>query len=332
LGNSNVLSVKQLASAFTGGLANLSSSSTLRPVTAPVAMLGSDENAAVIPAQSERQALDWSLVLASQSIEVGIERPEGSNRWFLVVATADHAKALEAIRQFRLENRRWAWRQKVPGSDLIFHWGSLVWVMILAWVHALSGRLHDVGAFSTQAFREGQWWRAFTAVWLHADLGHLAANGILGALILGLAMARYGSGLGLLLAFLSGVAGNLAGAWVRLENFLPGPFRPTQDYIGVGASGMVMGAVGLIAAQSAAWWRVSRHATRAVLAGFGAGAFLFLNFGSSPSSDLIAHAGGFVAGLLLGIVASLARLERWNRPAGIVCVVLATGTWLMTLR
>jgi rhomboid protease GluP len=302
--------VKRLAATGSVHLAKLTSSSTLPAVTAPVAMLGSDENAAVIPAQSERQALDWSLVLASQSIEVGIERPEGSNRWYLVVATADHAKALEAIRQFRLENRRWAWRQKVPGSDLIFHWGSFVWVMILAWVHALSGRLHDIGAFSTQAFREGQWWRAFTAVWLHADLGHLAANGILGALILGLAMARYGSGLALLLSFLSGVAGNLAGAWIRLENFLPGPFRPAQDYI----------------------WRVSRHATRAVLAGFVAGTFLFLNFGSSPSSDLIAHAGGFVAGLVLGIIASLARLERWNRPAGIVCVVLATGTWLMTLR
>jgi membrane associated rhomboid family serine protease len=304
----------------------------LAAVTVPVAILGSDENAATIPAHSERQALDWSLVLASQSIEVGIERTEGTNRWFLVVSRADHAKALEAIRQFRLENRRWAWRQKVPGSDLVFHWGSFVWVAILAWVHALSDRLHSIGAFSTQAFREGQWWRAFTSVWLHADLGHLAANGILGALLLGLAMARYGAGLGLLLSFLSGVAGNLAGAWIRLENWMPGPFRPAQDYIGVGASGMVMGAVGLIAAQSASWWRVSRHATRAVLAGFVGGALLFLNFGSSPSSDLIAHAGGFVAGLALGIVATLAKLERWNRPAGILCVALAATTWLMTLR
>lgn len=291
-----------------------------------------DENAIAIPAHSERQALDWSLVLASQSIEVGLVQAEGSDRWLLMVAPADYAKAREAIQLFRLENRRWAWRQRVPGSELIFHWGALVWVLILAWIHALSARLADVGAFSTAAFRAGEWWRVFTAVWLHADIAHLAANGIMGALLLGLAMARYGAGLALFLSFLSGAAGNLLGAWVRLENWLPGAFRPGQDYYGVGASGMVMGAVGLLAAQSFSWWRMSRHATRAILLGFMGGTFLFLTLGSNPSSDLLAHAGGFVAGTLLGIIATLGKLERWNRVAGGLCAVLAATTWLMTLR
>ncbi len=287
----------------------------------------SDDSASIL-AHSERQALDWSLVLASQSIEVAIERPDGRNQWLLLVSPADHAKALDAIRQYRLENRRWAWRQQVPGSELIFHWGAVVWVFVLAWVHTLSGRLHPTGAFSTQAFRNGDWWRAFTAVWLHADLGHLAGNALLGALVIGLAMARYGSGLALLLSYLAGVAGNVCGAWIRLENWLPGPFRPGQDYIGVGASGMVMGAVGLLGAQSMFLWRHSRHATRTVLGCLMGGAFLFLTFGSSPNSDLVAHAGGFVAGVSLGAAATLLQLERWNRSAGVACLLLTVGTWL----
>lgn len=276
--------------------------------------------------------MDWSLVLASQGVEVSIERPVGGDRWLLVVPRADHARALEAIRTFRLENRRWAWRQQVPGSELKFHWGVIVWVLVLSWLHLLSGRLHAPGALVTESFRQGEWWRLFTAVWLHADLGHLASNALLGALVLGLAMARYGAGLGMLLSFLAGVAGNVAGVWLRLGNFAPGPFRPGEDYIGVGASGMVMGAIGLLASQGMALWRLSRHGARAALLGLMAGSFLFLTFGSAPGSDLVAHAGGFIAGAFLGSIATLLHLERWNRAAAALFAIVAVVPWLLTLR
>ena len=39
---------------------------------------------AAIPVRSERQALDWSLVLASQGIEPWIQRDEEADRWLLV--------------------------------------------------------------------------------------------------------------------------------------------------------------------------------------------------------------------------------------------------------
>ena len=49
-------------------------------MTAPAATFESDDNNATISARSERQAMDWSLVLASQDIEVEIAHPEGEDR------------------------------------------------------------------------------------------------------------------------------------------------------------------------------------------------------------------------------------------------------------
>src|SRR5260370_36848917 len=77
---------------------------------------------ATIPARSERQAMDWSLVLVSQGIETRIERPEQDAGWRLVVDLPDHQRALAAIRQYRLENRRRPWVRELPWSGLIFDW------------------------------------------------------------------------------------------------------------------------------------------------------------------------------------------------------------------
>ena len=65
----------------------------------------------LIPARSRRQAMDWSLVLISQGIEAHIEYCEETGGWALGVPVAEHEGALEAIRQYRLENRRWPWRR-----------------------------------------------------------------------------------------------------------------------------------------------------------------------------------------------------------------------------
>src|SRR5436190_15989082 len=53
-----------------------------------------------IPARSRGQAMDWSLVLASQGIEHAIDDPAETG-WGLIVAESDRAAALEAIRLYR---------------------------------------------------------------------------------------------------------------------------------------------------------------------------------------------------------------------------------------
>lgn len=273
----------------------------------------------VIGARSRRQAMDWSLVLASQGIEVAIAEPSAQG-WQLVVPAADHERALEAIRSFRLENRRWAWQQPLPDSELTFHWGALVWVFVIALIEALPVDLAPVAAFKTSAVRNGEWWRALTAVWLHADLGHMASNATIGVVALGLAMSRYGVAQALLLGVLAGTAGNALGLTLR-----------SRDYIGVGASGLVLGTVGMLSAQAVSLWKASRHATRRVLAALLAGGFLFLILGTDPRGDILAHTGGYAAGLLLGAVATWTRFDRHPRVASAILLPLLIVPWMLAM-
>ena len=72
---------------------------------------------------------------------------------------------------------------------------------------------------------------------------------------------------------------------------------------------------------------------RFLLAGF----LLFVLFGLDPGSDILAHFGGFVAGLLFGAVLSLApeaKLQRneTNTVAFVCLTLIIAVTWVLALR
>jgi len=206
-----------------------------------------------IPARTHRQVMDWSLVLASQGIEHGIEHTEETG-WWLVVAAQEHERSLAAIRQYRLENRHWPWRRTIPKANAVFDWGSAAWVLLTAiffWLSEVRADLRGVGITDGTALVRGEWWRLFTATLLHADFAHLATNAVFGFVLLGMAMGRYGTGVGLLAAYLAGAGGNLA-AWLVYG----------QTHRGLGASGVVMGALGLLAVQSVSLLRKNPHPLR----------------------------------------------------------------------
>src|SRR5207249_12298676 len=166
------------------------------------------------------------------------------------------------------------------------------------------------GMMDNAAVGAGEWWRPFTATLLHADIAHLAANATTGILILGLAMGFYGAEVCLLATYLAGVAGNLAGFMIY-----GGLHR------GLGASGMVMGALGLLAVQSLFLWRESRSTAEFIKRGVLAGVLLLVLLGLNPASDVIAHLGGFVTGCLFGVVLAflgpeILRVGNANRVAG----------------
>lgn len=282
---------------------------------------------ALIPAASRRQALDWSLVLASQGIEHAIQQDEVTG-WALAVAAADHERALAQIHFYRQENRHWRWRRPVFQPGLFFDWSSLAWVLLIIFFYGwneVRADLRTPGWVDGVALAHGEWWRLFTATWLHADPAHLAANVVFGFLFIGLAMGRYGPGMGLLAAYLAGVCGNVA-AWLVHE--------PTMH--GLGASGVVMGALGLFTSQS--FTRLKRPHAIAIRLFSGAvlaGVLLFVFLGTSPGTDIVAHFGGFVTGLLLGSLLALApRLVhqlRANVIAAILFVALVILPWWRAL-
>ncbi len=280
-----------------------------------------------ISAHSRRQAMEWSLVLMSQGIEPTIDYSAEGAGWGLLVEPEAYEKARAAIRQYRLENRGWPWQQRVFQPGFLFDWGSLAWVGLLSvfyWLMESQNDLRPAGVMDSTAVAHGQWWRLFTAVWLHADLGHLAANASIGLVLLGLAMGRYGTGVGLLAAYLAGVGGNVIAGLLSA-----GPHHS------LGASGMVMGSLGLLAVQSLALWKQRPHGAKLMLSGVFGGVMLFVLLGLAPGSDLLAHFGGFVSGLALGAilsqVAQVAQRGRLNFLAGLCFVWLVIWPWWLAL-
>ena len=280
-----------------------------------------------IPARSRRQVMDWGLVLASQEIEAMIVRTDGG--WGLVVEESQYERAQAALRQYRVENRGWRWKQQLPGSGIVFHWGALVWVAAMGgfyyWTMAAVPRLQDAGVMDVRRVAAGEWWRLFTAITLHENLPHLAANAATGFLLLGLAMARYGPGVALLAAFLAGAAGNAASLMIHSD--------ASQS---LGASGMVTGALGMLSVHSFSLWRKYPAARGLMARGAVAGFLILVLIGFSPGSDIAAHLGGFVAGAVIGLAMNAARPAVWqggwaNVAAALALAALAAIAWRQAL-
>ncbi len=247
--------------------------------------------------------------------------------WGLLVDERDFARACRVIQQYQQENSRWPWQQKIILPEMAFDWGSLAWVFLTGvffWLSGHAASFRDAGMMKSAAVSRGEWWRCFTAIFLHADLAHLASNAVLGFVLLGLALGRCGTGLGLLAALLAGAGGNVASWLVYPDN-----------HQGLGASGLVLGCLGLLAAQSVP--DLTRHPKTIKLAvtATAAGGMLFVLLGLSPGSDVVAHFGGFVGGLLLGTLLlfwpRLARNPLANLAAGAVFSALTVGTWWLAL-
>jgi membrane associated rhomboid family serine protease len=245
-----------------------------------------------IPVRTRRRVMDWSLVLLSQHIECRIHRDDRG--WYLMVPTEAYPQACAVLRQYQRENRLWVWRPKVRDATVAFHAGAVLWCLLMAFFFSWAGsaesgpRAH--GILSTASVLDGQWWRLFTAITLHHDLAHLAANLGFGLLLLGLSMGRCGGGAALLTAWLAGAVGNVASLALH-----------GQAHRSLGASGMVMGALGVLAAASFRDYRSGQLTGRQLARGLLGGVLLFVLLGFAPGSDVVAHFGGFVGGLGLGL-------------------------------
>lgn len=270
--------------------------------------------------------MDWSLVLVSQGIESTIERVPESDRWQLSVPSADYARAVQALRQYHVENKRGAWVRELP-AGLLLDWRALAWavpLLVIYFVNFTSGDAwQQAGLMSNHLVHAGEWWRLFTATTLHADVAHLAINVTTGLLLVGLAMGAYGPGCGLLASYLAGAGGNLAGLLLY-----------SHGHQSLGASGIVMGALGAITVESAG---LMRRGMRDIILRALCGGFLLLvllGLSPDPRTDIIAHVGGFASGVVLGLILALTRDRRpqsVDHAALFVFAGLLVGTWAMAL-
>ncbi len=134
------------------------------------------------------------------------------------------------------------------------------------------------------AIRSGEIWRLATPIFLHAGLWHIGFN-VIALWQIGPALEElYGRGRMLLLFLLTGVLANVIGGL-------------TSPAVGIGASGAIMGLIGL----AAGWGHRDGTTTgREVRGRMIKWAVYVMLFGLFIGADNIAHAVGFATGAVLG--------------------------------
>ncbi|MCR5671897.1 MAG: rhomboid family intramembrane serine protease [Butyrivibrio sp.] len=155
--------------------------------------------------------------------------------------------------------------------------------------------LYDKGAMVTQLILEkGQFYRLFSAIFLHADIEHLVNNMVMLALIGAIVEHYTGHGFYIFLYFASGLVGNMLSMAFEMRNDL--------SIVSIGASGAVMGLVGFVAI----WVVINRNTfIRNKNTFFRLGLLLIFVVNAcffQEGANTMAHLGGFLAGIVLGIV------------------------------
>ena len=268
-----------------------------------------------------RRTMDLSLVLDQEGIAHEVRRV-GDERWALWVEDEDGARAQAAIAAFDRENPpevpRPAEVHPVTGavaSGVAFAL-ALVAVYVRTGPESAGSPWFERGSADAAAILRGDWWRGVTALTLHADAAHVAGNAVLGGLLLALLARSVGPGMASALMLLSGVGGTFAAA-----GFL------RHDFVSIGASTAVFGAIGSLAA-------LPRQGRRAWMA-LGGGIALLAFLGTSKHADLAGHLCGFVCGVLAGEAVSLLPPLR-NRAAqaslALVTASVPAAAWFAAFR
>lgn len=267
------------------------------------------------------------LVLTAMDIASSASSSE--HGFDLFVDEADHPAAVLAIEQYLAENPLTD-EAAAPRFDYLRNTSGL-WVAagLMAIQIALVGEKPSVtmvqawGA-SASAILDGEWYRTATALLLHANPSHLAAN-MAGLAVFGsAACSTVGIGFGWLLILLAGIGGNLANALL---------YR--TGHLSIGASTAVFGAIGVLAGQQfVTKFRAPLQRWRAWLP-LGGGLALLAMLGSSPFTDVAAHACGLLVGTLLGAAFALISHRRLRWPAqlsaALVALLILALAWLRAL-
>ncbi len=278
--------------------------------------------------RSRAEAEQHALVLAARGVVSRLQREQSTVA--LAVAPPDVLRAEHEIGLFRQENRRPlppALRPLRGGVDCALIYSAILFFLYgAARRHSFGWDWQAAGLADAGRIAAGEWWRAATALGLHADLGHLAGNVAFGSW-LGLLLAQQlGPGLAWLAILLAGALGNGLNASLH---------PPTHGAIG--ASTAVFAALGMLAAltwrrHATLWQRGPRHWLP-----FGAGAMLLTYLGfSGEQTDIGGHVAGFVVGIALGLALGRAN-PAWTERSGaqwalgLLALVLFGLAWWLAL-
>ncbi|MEC7803955.1 MAG: rhomboid family intramembrane serine protease [Pseudomonadota bacterium] len=243
-----------------------------------------------------QECANRALVLQAMEIDHAVERDVLV--WRVLVPEHEEARAREQLQLYEAENQaaRSTIKHMPPQPGAVI--GAVIWAYVLLTVFALQGRYGfgfdwvAAGRVDVAAIREGEWWRAVTALTLHGDAAHLFVNIGMGAVFGGLLAREVGVGLAWLLILIGGTVGNLMNVLVQ---------RPWHTAIG--ASTAVFAALGLLAAYLWTGKRLIRDSWARRWAPVVGAVLLLAWLGTGGErTDIVAHLTGFLAGFGMGVV------------------------------
>lgn len=221
----------------------------------------------------------------------------------LVIERSAAPLATRHLEKYRHERLRW------PPPPISDPWAArqvdlvtpLLWAATVLGLHGLAADWKSRAAVDSVAvIRDGELWRAFTALWFHGDAAHVISNALGGILVFAALLSTLGRARGWTLLLLASVAANLALAWAHYP----------ATYRSLGSSTAIFAAVGLLTGR--AMRVVARtshpHRWRALFVPLASGGTVLALHGTGDAQvDLGAHLGGFACGLLGGFLAGLRR-------------------------
>lgn len=191
------------------------------------------------------------------------------------------------------------------GNDWLRHsagWAVCgIWVLVLMavffWQDQDQFLIERAASSSIGLIDRGEWWRPFTALFLHKDVGHLVGNLVGGVIFATLVARSVGPPLGWTMILTCGTLGNASTAWLTYP----------ESFISIGASTAVFAALGILSGFgiTETLRERARQPLLRIMAPVLAGVILlgWLGGGHDPQTDVLGHVFGFGSGLVAGAAA-----------------------------
>ena len=189
----------------------------------------------------------------------------------------------------------WARQEQIYKSAYVSIALLIINIVVFMLSNTVMGWMYEKGAMVTEiVLRNGEYYRLFSAIFLHADTVHLM-NNMLMLILVGAIVENYtGHAFYFFLYMLSGLFGNMISMAYEIQNDL--------RWISVGASGAIMGLVGVIVVWLIKNWSSFVHSRNIKFRLLLMGLFIIQALFFQKGANIAAHFGGFVTGAVLGII------------------------------
>ncbi len=278
-------------------------------------------------ALKKEQANIVLLVLASQKITADFSQDNGS--YNITINEKDEKVANQILEKYFTENKDRKINYIESGLSLSWKSPAVFTIMIMlslvhfySWQNAIHRQLINEYGSSALYIFQGEYFRAITALMLHADIEHLAGN-LVGLFVFGTGVFNLsGYGKGSLMLLLSGFFGNLTNAYFKKGVILS-----------IGASTCVLGAAGILTAMQIAKKKKSSMSYLQIYAPFAAGMALLGFLSGGKNTDISAHLFGFLWGFLIGAIYSTNFIKKQEKETDNiiytgVCIIIIIAAWM----